>query len=276
MIPEQSGNPEGNNQAPEGMQHFYNQSVKDTGDEGAEADIETDGSGDQDFDAGDGDQGQSHGKTETGNVADESQATIKALQDRINSLEKNLGKKTETAEGDDDPGRESKEDEFQPLTNEELDLLYEEDPKAAREYERTMHQRELDGMKKSLGEIQEERNRNAEMASIASFEKDFDAREGQGSFQTIQAQITDPAYLEKLFTENPDIRTMIKPMIDKQDRIGVSRILFREASIFNRGLASRRQARSVSPSTGGNVSTKSTPRIESIADAFAAAKAELT
>jgi len=43
------------------------------------------------------------------------------------------------------------------------------------------------------------------MASIASFEKDFDAREGQGAFQNIQAQITDPAYLEKLFTENPDI-----------------------------------------------------------------------
>jgi len=69
---------------------------------------------------------------------------------------------------------------------------------------------------------------------------------------------------------------MIKPMIDKQDRIGVSRVLFREAAIFNRGLANRKQARSVSPSTGGNVSTKTTPRIESIADAFAAAKAELT
>jgi len=210
---------------------------------------------------------------------DGSQDTINVLLQKVEALEKAL---TKPGKEGDDPGRTDGKDDgagetaeaFEPLSKEELELLWEEDPKAARDYEREVQGKELSALKKQLQDIQGEQAFNQEMQELGRIGQEFDTKQGAGSFQAIQDQLGDPKYLKDLFEKNPEVAHMIRPMIVANDRIGVTRVLLREASNHNRGHQQQQQRVSTPASTGGGIATKAPAKIDSMADAFAASKAE--
>jgi hypothetical protein len=179
-----------------------------------------------------------------------------------------------------DPDGGSDDDTTLPdLSEDELDALWEQDPAAARRYERKLSEsrfsKAMEPFQKIMDQMESDARFSQEMAAIKELSSDFDKDHGQGAFEKIQEQISDDAFLNKLLT-TAKLGPTIQSLIRTGDKLGVIRIITREAKNYNDSIAAQKRQRSSPSDTGSGPTTEAGEKIESVKDAYRAAKKQLT
>lgn len=161
------------------------------------------------------------------------------------------GKKDGEGDG---PGEGKDGDDQAELSEEELEILWSEDPASARKYERAQTEKKfktlLEPFQKVIEDIEFDRQARAETEALSSFQKSFEKENGEGSFQKHSAKIEDAKFLESVFKSNPTTAKAIRALIEKGDKPGVFEILMKEAVSLEKKTNQEKSERSVPPDTG--------------------------
>lgn len=190
------------------------------------------------------------------------------------------GEPAETKPDTQDNGQDGDggDDDMPELSDEEYSELARTDPLAARRYDQLMFEKKLETKLKPLTEkAQAEAAAAQEALELAHFDKvesSYDSEYGKGTFEKLQAQISNPESLKALVESSPVVAKALANLYKSGDRVATVEFLIREAHLFNQRTAESKQRRSVPSGNGSGVSTRPNTKVSDMASAFAAAKNE--
>lgn len=192
------------------------------------------------------------------NSHEEAEGAFEKLTKEFEDFKKANEKPPKPEEGKEDKGGDGDEgsDQETELTEEELDVLWNEDPAAARKYERAQMEKKfqslLEPFQEALDREAQERANRAESEALSSFKTTFEKENGEGSFEKVSTKIGEQKFLETVFSKNPTAAAAIRGLIKEGDRPGVFKILMQEAVKLEAKVKQEKSDRSIPPDTGSS------------------------